>query len=277
MLDGLPLADLAWLVAALLGASVISGILAGLFGVGGGAVMVPVLYEIFRIIDVPADMRMHLAVGTSLAAIIPISLRSFRGHYRRGAVDIATLKVWIVPVIAGVAFGALVAAWVPSSFLKAVFMVVGIAIAIKMLSGQSSWRLADDLPGRKGLIGYGLGLGMLSSWMGIGGGSFVNLIYALHNRPVHQGVATASGVGILIALPGAIGFMLAGWSNTPALPPLSLGYVSLIGFVLLTPVSVLVAPLGVRLAHGFSKRQLEIALGAFLLLVGLRFAVDLFF
>ena len=275
MLPGIPLEDLVLLAAGLVAAGVLSGFLAGLFGVGGGAVMVPVMYEIFRIIEVPEEVRMHLAVGTSLAVIIPTSIRSFRAHLARGAVDMKTLRIWAVPVVVGVVVGAAVAAFVASAFLKGVFAVVGIAIAVKMLSGRQDWRLANDLPGKPGLVAYGLGIGTISAWMGIGGGSLGNLIYALHNRPVHQSVATSSGLGVLISIPGAIGFVLAGWPQLDILPPLSLGYVSLVGVALLAPVSVLVAPLGVRVAHAFSRRQLELALGGFLLLVGLRFLIDL--
>jgi uncharacterized membrane protein YfcA len=275
MLAGIPLEELIWLALALVAAGVVSGVLAGLFGVGGGAVMVPVLFEIFGVIGVPDDIRMHLAIGTSLAVIIPTSIRSFRGHYARGAVDMAALRIWAVPVVLGVLLGSGVAAFVPSDFLKGVFAVVGSLIAVKMLSGKQNWRIADDLPGKPVMVGYGLGIGVLSAWMGIGGGSFGNLVYALYNRPVHQGVATSSGLGVLISIPGMLGYIAAGWPAMDLLPPMSLGYVSIIGALLLAPVSVLVAPVGVKLAHGFSRRQLEVALGSFLLLVGARFALDL--
>ncbi|GGE37247.1 UPF0721 transmembrane protein [Agaricicola taiwanensis] len=265
---------LAWLALAIVAAGVVSGVLAGLFGVGGGAVIVPVLYEIFGLLGVPEEVRMHLCIGTSLAIIIPTSIRSFRAHRARGAVDMDALKIWAIPVVLGVVVGSLVAGFVPSAFLKGVFMTVGALIALKMLSG-STLRFSDDLPGKPAMTAYGLGIGLLSSWMGIGGGSFGNLIYAMHNRPVHQGVATSSGLGVLIAIPGAIGYVIAGWPEMAQLPPASLGYVSLIGAIIMAPVSVLVAPLGVKLAHGWSKRRLEIALGSFLLLVSLRFAYDL--
>jgi uncharacterized membrane protein YfcA len=266
---------LMWLGVAIIAGGLVSGVLAGLFGIGGGAVLVPVLYEVFGFIGVPEDIRMHLCIGTSLAVIIPTSIRSFRAHRARGAVDMAALRIWAIPVVLGVVAGSLVAGFVPSSFLKTVFMVVGALIALKMLSG-SKLRFADDLPGKPGMTAYGLGIGLLSSWMGIGGGSFGNLIYAMHNRPVHQGVATSSGLGVLIAIPGAIGYMIAGWPEMAVLPPASIGFVSLLGAVIIAPVSVLAAPIGVKLAHGWSKRRLEIALGTFLLLVSLRFAADLF-
>lgn len=267
---------LALLGVAILVAGVITGVLAGLFGIGGGAVIVPVLYEVFGFLGVPEEVRMHLCIGTSLAIIIPTSIRSFRAHRARGAVDMDALRIWAIPVVFGVIAGSLVAGLVPSAFLKGVFMTVGALIALKMLSG-SQLRFADDLPGRPAMTAYGLGMGLLSSWMGIGGGSFGNLIYAMYNRPVHQGVATSSGLGVLIAIPGAIGYIIAGWPEMAILPPASLGFVSIIGAIIIAPVSVWAAPIGVKIAHGWSRRQLEIALGSFLLLVSIRFGVDLFF
>lgn len=275
LLAGLPLADLVALAAALIAAGAVVGVLAGLFGVGGGAVMVPVLYQLFALIGVPEEVRMHLSVGTSLAVIIPTSIRSFRGHLARGAVDMDTLRAWAVPVVLGVVGGAFIAAYASATVLKAVFAVVAILNGLKLLIGRDDWRLADDLPGRAGLSAYGLVIGVLSALMGIGGGVFGNMIMTLHNRPIHQAVATSAGLGVLISIPGAVGYAWAGWPRLDLLPPLSLGYVSAIGAALLIPTSVWLAPLGVRLAHGFSKRRLEIAFGLFLMLVGLRFAISL--
>lgn len=275
LLAGLPLADLVALAAALVAAGAVVGVLAGLFGVGGGAVMVPVLYQLFALIGVPEEVRMHLSVGTSLAVIIPTSIRSFRGHLARGAVDMDTLRAWAVPVVLGVVGGAFIAAYASATVLKAVFAVVAILNGLKLLIGRDDWRLADDLPGRAGLSAYGLVIGVLSALMGIGGGVFGNMIMTLHNRPIHQAVATSAGLGVLISIPGAVGYAWAGWPRLDLLPPLSLGYVSAIGAALLIPTSVWLAPLGVRLAHGFSKRRLEIAFGLFLMFVGLRFVISL--
>lgn len=268
--------ELALLVAALLVGGLVSGLLAGLLGVGGGAVLVPVLYELFSLLNVPEEVRMHLCVGTSLAVIIPTSIRSLLSHHRRGNVDMKALRTWALPVAAGVTVGAVAAAFVSSGALKLLFGIFGGLIGFQMLVlGTRSLKLREDLPGRVGMSAYGFAIGLFSSLIGIGGGSLGTLIFAVHGRSIHQGVGTGAGLGLLISVPGTIGFMIAGLPEMAELPPLSIGYVSAIGALLLAPVAMLVAPLGARIAHGFSQRRLEIALGLFLLVMGGRFIVDL--
>ncbi len=268
---GIPLQDLAYVVIGLLAGGVATGLLAGLFGVGGGAIIVPVIYAVFGMMGVPEDLRMPLAVGTSLAVIIPTSIQSFRTHRSKGAVDMDILRLWGVPVVLGVIAGSAVAAYAPASLFKIVFVVVASISAAKLLLGGDRWRLGAELPGPGPMRGIGVVIGAASSLMGIGGGQISNLVMTLFNRPIHQAVATSSGLGVLISIPGAIGYMIAGWSKMAALPPLSIGYVSLIGLLLIAPTSAFVAPYGARLAHRMPKRKLELAFGVFLLLVSLRF------
>lgn len=274
-LAGTPISELIWLAVALVTTGLITGVLAGLLGVGGGAVMVPVLYELFRILDVPEAVRMHLAVGTSLAVIIPTSIRSFRGHLKKGAVDVELLKQWAVPVVVGVVAGSVVTAFVSSAFLKAVFAVVATLNAIKLGFGRDSWRLGPDLPQGAFRPASGGLIGLFSAWMGIGGGVFGNAVMTLYGRPIHQAVATSSGLGVLISIPGMLGYIGAGWTKMDMLPPLSLGFVSLIGALLLFPTSLLTVPIGVKLAHNLSKRRLEVAFAIFLALVAARFIASL--
>lgn len=272
---GIPYEELAFLAALLLVGGVLTGLMAGLLGVGGGAIIVPVLYYLFGVLEVPEDVRMHLCVGTSLAVIIPTSIRSYLSHKKRGAVDVRVLRIWALPVVVGVLTGAAVAAYSGGNILKLVFGLFGTLFGLQMMFfGSGRWRLADDLPGRAGLSAYGYGIGFFSSLIGIGGGAIATLVFTLYGRTIHQGVATGAGIGVLISIPGAIGFIIAGWPDMAILPPLSLGYVSAIGALLIAPVSMLVAPLGVRIAHSFSRRQLEIALSLFLMLMGGRFLVD---
>jgi uncharacterized protein len=268
---GIPLQDLAIVVVGLLAGGVATGLLAGLFGVGGGAIIVPVIYAVFGLMAVPDEVRMPLAVGTSLAVIIPTSIQSFRTHRAKGAVDMAVLKLWAAPVVAGVVAGSFVAAYAPAALFKLVFVAVASVSAAKLLFGGDRWRLGGELPGPGPMRAIGVGIGAASSLMGIGGGQISNLVMTLFNRPIHQAVATSSGLGVLISIPGAIGFMLAGWPQMPKLPPLSIGYVSLIGLFLIAPTSAFFAPYGARLAHRMPKRQLELAFGVFLVLVSLRF------
>jgi uncharacterized protein len=247
-----------------------TGILAGLFGVGGGALMVPVLYETFGFLGYADDVRMPLAVGTSLAIIIPTSYKSYQAHKARGAVDMALLKVWAVPIIIGVLTGAAIARFAPPLVMQVVFVSVAGVNAVKLLSGTNRWNIADDLP--KGIVLrlYGGTIGLLSSLMGIGGGQIANIIMTLHGRGIHQAVATSAGIGLIISIPGAIGYVLAGWGH-PDLPVGSFGFISFIGLILFAPTTMLTAGLGVRLAHSWSRRKLELAFGLFLLIVCCRF------
>lgn len=260
---------------ALLVAGGITGVLAGLFGVGGGALIVPVLYEVFGVLDVADETRMPLAVGTSLAIIIPTSIRSFLGHRARGAVDEALLRSWAIPIIIGVAIGSMIARYAPATVFQAVFVVVAGVNAVKLLSGTKRWDLAPALPKGAGLRAYGGVIGLLSSLMGIGGGQIANIIMTLHGRPIHQAVATSAGIGVLISVPGAIGYCLAGWGQ-PGLPPDAIGFVSLMGLLLFVPTTILTANIGVRLAHKLSRRALELAFGVFLAIVCSRFIYAIF-
>jgi len=262
--------DFLIIAAALLAAGALTGVLAGLFGVGGGALIVPVLFELFGVLDVADDARMPLAVGTSLAIIIPTSIRSWLSHRSRGAVDDTLLRAWAVPILLGVVAGAMIARYAPAVVFQLVFVFVSGVNAVKLISGTKLWDLADDLPSGPALRAYGGLIGFLASLMGIGGGQIANIIMSLHGRPIHQAVATSAGIGVLISVPGAIGYMLAGWGQ-PGLPPDAIGFVSVIGVCLFVPTTILTANLGVRLAHGLSARSLEIAFGTFLAAVCMRF------
>jgi uncharacterized membrane protein YfcA len=270
----LALSQTAWLAAALAAAGACTGILAGLFGVGGGTVIVPVLYEVFKLHGVPDDVLMPLCVGTSLTVIVPTSISSFIGHYRKGAVDLEVLKLWALPITLGVLGGIFAASMAKPVLFKVVFIFVCLFLAIRMLAGKDKWRLGDGLPGAGTMRFYGLLIGSSASLMGIGGGLVANVVLSLYRFPIHAAIATASGVGLFVSIPGTIGYVVAGW-NHPDLPPLSFGYVSLIGFVLLTPLSLMTVRYGVNLAHHMQKRQMEIALSAYLILIGLRFAASL--
>lgn len=273
---GIPLQDLLILAVSLVGAGVITGLLAGMFGVGGGAVIVPVLYQIFGFLNVPESVRMHICVGTSLAIIIPTSIQSFRTHRAKGKVLEDVLKVWAVPVFVSVVVGGVIAAYAPALVLKLVFVLVAGSNAIKLLAGRDDWRLGATLPGKGAMTAYGVLIGLASSLMGIGGGAISNMILSLYNVAIHNAVATSSGLGIIISVPGAAAYMVAGWSKMSMLPPLSVGFVSLLGFALVAPTSTFVAPYGARIAHAMPKRKLELAFGCFLVLVCARFVYSLF-
>ncbi|ARO14683.1 transmembrane protein [Ketogulonicigenium robustum] len=276
MFEALSLHTLLPMGGALVIAGALSGLLAGLFGIGGGAIAVPVLYEIFRLLGIDPTVAMPLAVGTSLAIIVPTSFTSARGHYQRGTLDLRIIRLWAFPVVIGVVLGAAIARIASPAVFQIVFIVVASVNAVKMLTGGGGWQIAQSLPGKAVMRVYGFIIGVLSSLMGIGGGTITNLVLTLYGIDIRRAISTAAGVGTLIALPGAIGYMIAGWGK-PGLPPDAIGYVSTLAFLITIPTTVLVTPLGVRLAHTLPRRTLEVAFGVFLLLVSSRFVFDLVF
>ena len=273
MFEGISIGDFAFFAVSLIAAGAVTGILAGVFGVGGGAVIVPVLHDLFLFLGVPDAVSTPLAVGTSLAIIIPTSIRSYVAHKARGAVDMTILRAWAIPTVIGVVVGAWLASFASPVVFKLVFVFVAGMSAARLL-GNFSWRLGDDLPKGPLMKVYGLVIGVLSALMGIGGGQLSSMFMTFYNRPIHQAVSTSAGMGVIISIPGAIGLMLAGWDKA-GLPPGSIGYVSLVGLALFAPVSVWTAPLGVKLAHALPKRALERAFGIFLLCVSLRFLLSI--
>ncbi|MXN67417.1 TSUP family transporter [Stappia sp. GBMRC 2046] len=266
--------EVAGLVAALIASGAIAGLLAGMFGIGGGAVLVPVLYQFLTVLGIDESVRMHISVATSLGIIVPTSIRSFLAHRKRGAVDMALWRSWIVPVPLGVVLASLVAAYVSGDQLKGIFAVIAMVVGLKMIFNRSSWKIGDDIPGNPVRAVCGMLIGFFSTLMGIGGGVMNNTFMTLYGRPIHQAVATSSGTGVLISVPGVIGLAWAGWGD-PLLPPFSAGYVNLLGVALIIPITTFAAPFGVKIAHALSRRTMEIAFGLFLLSVAARFAWSL--
>ena len=275
MLLGYPTGEIVLLALWILGAGVLVGILAGMFGIGGGAIIVPVLYEVFRALNVPEDVRMQMCIGTSLAIIIPTNVRSYIGHKKRGAVIPDVARIWALPAVIGVAIGSVVATYAPSAVFKIAFVVFATFISARMLFGADRLSLSDELPGRGLLRVYGFITGLFSSLVGVSGGAVSNAVLTLHGQPMQRAVATSAGIGVPITIAGTIGYMLAGWPHMAQLPPLSIGFVSVVGFALMAPVSSYTANYGVRLAHWLPRRKLEIAFGVFLMFASLRFIISL--
>jgi uncharacterized protein len=271
----IPVAELMWLAAAVAAAGVVTGILAGLFGIGGGAVIVPVLFEVFRVLGVPEEVRMQLCVGTSLAIIVPTSVRSYWAHRTRGLVIEQVMRAWAVPSMVGVAVGSAAAAIAPAGVFKIAFAVIAGIIAAKLLFSREDRVIPRNFPGRLAMSGYGFLVGLASSLMGISGGSLVSLILTLYGRPIHNAVATSAGIGVPITIAGTVGYCLAGLPHQALLPRFSIGFVSILGVAMIAPISSYVAPFGARLAHALPRRRLEIGFGLFLLLASARFTVSL--
>ncbi len=279
---GLSIAEIVELALMLVAVGALSGFFAGIFGIGGGAILVPVFYECFRLAGVPLEVRMPLCIGTSLAIIIPTSISSFRAHFKRGAVDMEILKLWWLPVVIGVIAGSVTARYAPERLFKVVFVCVAWSATVRLWLARDNWKFGDDMPTGPLTRIYGFFIGLLSTLMGVGGGLFANLLMTFYGRPIHQAVATSSALAVLISIPGALGYVYAGWPVAARFPdvaalqlPFAIGYVSLIGAILVMPTSLLTAPLGVRAAHAMSKRTLEIAFGCYLFLVGGRFVISL--
>ena len=261
--------ELILLVVAMLLSGCIAGLIAGLLGVGGGIVIVPMMEVALSFLGIDPSIRMHIAVATSLAVIIPTSISSARAHHKRQAVDVALVKRWAMFVLVGALAGTYVAAQVHSRVLAAVFALFAFLISLKMIFRQQDKAVVSEVPAASWVNVIPTSIGFFSSMMGIGGGTFSVMILTLFGKPIHKAVGTASLFGLFIAVPGTIGFIVAGWDN-PMLPQLSLGYVSLVGFVLIAPATVLMAPIGARIAHGMSQRHLNLVFGLFLLVAAIR-------
>lgn len=257
------------LIGVMLATGAVAGVLAGLFGIGGGIVIVPVLETALEYAGVDPAIRMHVAVATSLATIIPTSISSASAHHKRQSVDLDIAKQWSVFAIIGALFGAWVASLVHSRVLAIVFATIALIIATKMVFFPTVRNLTTEMPKKAWMPLIPMSIGTFSSMMGIGGGVMSVMTMNLFGVPIHRAVGTAALLGLAISLPGTIGFIVAGLGD-PRLPPGSLGYVNLIGFACIAPATVLTAPLGAKIAHSFSERRLAMAFGVFLVFASAR-------
>jgi uncharacterized membrane protein YfcA len=261
--------DYLFLALAMLVTGGVAGILAGLLGIGGGIVIVPVMEAALTWFGVDEAIRMHVAVATSLATIIPTSVASSRAHHRRKAVDLELIRRWALFVLLGALLGTVIASQVHSNVLSMIFAVVALIVAVKMMLPLEGRTIADDVPRGVLMPIIPTGIGAVSSMMGIGGGTLSVAILTLFNQPIHRAVGTAALFGLAISLPGTIGFVVSGLDD-PRLPPGSLGYVNVIGFALISPMTFLAAPLGATIAHRLSRRHLSLLFGLFLVIVATR-------
>ncbi|MGE0114182.1 MAG: sulfite exporter TauE/SafE family protein [Steroidobacteraceae bacterium] len=254
---------------AMLAAGALSGVIAGMLGVGGGIVLVPVLEWVLSLTGVSADLSIKVAVATSLVTIIPTAISSSRAHARRDAIDRQVVRAWALPIVVGALVAALLAARLNGAVLRLVFAGVAALVALKMLLPLDHVTLRRDLP-----LGWRASwlpflIGSVSTLMGIGGGSLSVPVMTLCNQPMHRAVGTASLLGLWIAAPATLGFLLADVAHLP-MPPFNVGYVNCLGFALIAPATWLAAPLGAQWAHRLTRRQLSLAFGLFLMLMAVR-------
>lgn len=249
-------------------AGMVAGLIAGLLGVGGGIVMVPVLFQTFIFMGLPEAFQMHLAVGSSLAVIVVTAIQSGRAHHAKGAVDGDVLRLWAPALVFGVACGAAAARFLTADMLKLVFGVLSLLVAVHLNLPESN-RTGGRAPSHFIQRGLATLIGFFSSLMGIGGGTFSVAALTFFGKPIHTAVGTSAALGFFIALPGALGFMLVGYGQE-GLPLSSVGYVNFLAVACLMPVTALFAPLGARLAHSFSRETLEKAFSLFLVITAMR-------
>jgi len=249
-------------------AGLFAGLAAGLFGIGGGVVIVPVLFFLLDSLGY-TETAMHVAVSTSLATIILTSIRSVMAHHKRGAVDWSIIRGWSPWIILGSVIGILLAGYFSKQVMLGIFGTVLILFAAQFYFGRPGWRLSEAMPG--GIIRATIGTvnGALSSIMGIGGGTLGVTLMTLCGMPMHRAVATAAGWGVAIGLPGAIAAIIVGWGRD-GLPPFSAGFVNLPAFALISVFTVLMAPVGAALAHKLNADRLRRLFGILLGLVSLR-------
>jgi uncharacterized membrane protein YfcA len=244
-------------------------VIAGLLGVGGGIVIVPVLYHLFTLLGVDESVRMHVTVGTSLATIIPTSILSSRAHRRRGSLDMSLIKRLMPSVIAGVIAGSVASRFLSGAALTGVFASVALVVAVNMAFKRDGFALRDGLPGPVGTAFIGGGIGGVSTLMGIGGGTLSIPILNALRVPMHTAVGTGAMLGMVISVPGAFAFLLNGL-DVPLRPPFSLGYVNLLGMALIVPATMATTGWGATLAHRIDAKRLRQVFAAFLALTALR-------
>jgi uncharacterized membrane protein YfcA len=262
----------AWLIGlalALLATGLVAGTLAGLLGVGGGIVIVPVLYHLFTLLGIDESVRMHVAVGTSLATIIPTSIMSSRAHRKKGSLDMALIKRLMPSVVVGVIAGSIASRYLSGAVLTAVFATVALVVALNMAFKKDGFAVGNGLPGTAGTALLGGGIGGISTLMGIGGGTLSVPILNALRVPMHTAVGTGAMLGMVISFPGALAFLYNGL-GVPLRPPLSIGYVNLLGMALIVPATMMTTGFGAKLAHSIDARRLRQVFAAFLALTSLR-------
>lgn len=272
-MTALPLNEILLLLGALIAAGLAGGVIAGLFGVGGGTVIVPAVFYAFEVLGLGGESNLHVAIGTSLLTIVATSWRSLKAHRSHGAVDEGVLRTWTPWVGFGGLVGAAVAGVTSMEGLALVYGVCLAGVAAQLGLMPERVVLRPDLPTGWGRRGFGTAIGGLSAMMGIGGGSFGGMLMTLCGRPIHQAVATASGFGVAIGTAATLGFVVFGW-DAVGRPPLSLGYVNVPGAVVMAVLTTAVAPWGAKLAHSLDRRVLRKAFAAYLLVAAVMVVVE---
>jgi len=245
-----------------------AGVIAGLLGVGGGIILVPTFFFAFERLGYSTPDLMQICLATSLATIAVTSVRALLSHNRRGAVDWSILKGWGPGIAIGAGLGVVAVAGLRNEVLMAIFGVLGITVGLYLAFGRAEWRLGDTMPRGVGRAATSSVIGFLSVLMGIGGGSFGVPLMTLYGVAIHRAVATASGFGVIIAVPSVIGFLLVAGQG-PDRPPFTIGQVNLVAFAVVVAMTLITAPIGARLAHATNPTPLRRIFAAFVTVMAL--------
>lgn len=269
MMNGLEFWDLAFLGLGVMVTGAIAGILSGLLGVGGGIVVVPVLFWVFAVLGVGAELGMQVAVATSLVTVAVTAVSAARAHHRRGSVDLALVRKWAPWMAAGALTGGVLAGLISGRVLLLVFGTIGLLVAWNMARAKTRI-LADALPASRGAQPLMAGsVGIVSAMMGIGSGTLGVPLMTAFSVPVHLAVGTAAALGLVIGIPAALALIVTGM-GVDGRPPFSLGYANIAAVALILPLSVLCAPLGARMAHALEPKWIKRAFAVFLCITSLR-------
>ena len=253
----------------------VAGLIAGLFGVGGGIVIVPILFWIFTSLDFPNEILMHMAIGSSLATIIPTSIASARAHFRRGSIDIDIIKKWGFGMFLGALLGGFSGKFFTVNELKYIFAIIAFIVAFNMFL-KNPLKIRNTFPKSKIINTFtSLIIGFLSSLMGVGAGTIGVPSLVSLSIPIHKAIGTAASLGLFISIPATIGLVFSGL-DVPNRPPMSIGYVNIIAFFIMFPLTVFFAPIGVKIVHLINQRMLKILFGIFLIITSTKMLISIF-
>lgn len=253
----------------LMGMGALAGFFSGLLGIGGGLILVPGMYFGLGALGYDSPYLMHIAIGTSLAAIMPTGLSSARAHWKRGAVKMDIFKKIAPGTLVGSALGVATAAQVSGDGLQMVFGLAVLLVAAIMFVDPKRYQFMDGVPGQPWIFIIGAGVGILAALMGIAGALLCVPFLVMCRTPMHSAVGTSSAIGLTVSLPAAIGFIFIGMGVATGVP-LTLGYINILAFALIIPVSILTAPLGAKVAHSMDVNRLRRVFAVFMVLIAAR-------
>ncbi len=267
------LLDILPLILLLLSLGALAGVLAGLLGVGGGIVLVPGLYYIFELIQqdmgFDAAYLMHISVGTSLAVIVPTGLSSALSHHKKQAVDFNLVRSIGVGILIGVPVFTWIAKGLDAHTMRMIFATAILFLAVLMILGRARFARSDEVEMKNpATFIAGFFIGGISTLIGIGGATLNVPYMSLHGVKIHRAVGSASAMGLIIAIPATLGYMVIGW-GLPNLPSYSIGYVNGLAWLCIIPASVLCAPVGAKMAHRISVQKLKTIFAVFMICVAL--------